>query len=844
MRIELKPEQIPQYTGDLPELEKDHAALTKDAGRIRTTGADVHSHFQGLSAFYQAPEAEQLFATTKPVKTRAAEFADGLETVAAALSGYADEIRPLVPKLARLKREAQAFIRDHGDDEDGDYDEDLIAEHNRIRDDITATVAAFWAAERTCHNRIVALWNGPKMVAGDGSQKANQYGFTAEDMKNAKLPWGDPVEEQHHWYEVGHWVKSFVWDGLVVDGIWGTIKGLGTLVGFGGWEAMGQAWKGLAQLATGLAISAVPGAGTAFWALPEDKLPSWLRDSRTAMKETGKALVAWDEWGKNPGRAAGAVTFNVLTTVFTGGAGGAAAGAGKAGAVAKALSVAGKAGKAIDPMAYVAKGAGAGLSKIGDIAKGLQGIGKIDVPTLPADAVKLPEGSLKLPDGTVHLPEGAALPPGAAKLPDGNVRLPDDVPALPEDATKLPTGPGEPARYFDGQGNLLDEHGNVLDSIDNARKEGSPDLRPATGADLPKVGADTPAKVPAMAGAGVHAADNAGHLRLGGSFDTPLGDTARLGDDATTPAGHADDLGRTPSASHEPPTSGGHTGGHGDGPSGGGHEGPTGGHGEGPGGGHEAPGGGRGDGPGGDGPGGGPGGGDGPGGNGADGPDGWERQPEDSGPLARGGETEQKFLENLRGTSVKQGDVERILQNLADHPAGREVADAVASGRFKDSPGFSKLVSNLSGPNEISGCLEQIRLADRLRESGVTDISFEIGSGTEIKPGVVTGEGTDLDVMARDADGNAHGYQFKRVANPKKLVQKVFGNMDQLEFSGADLKTFVVDTKGTLADHVGLRTQQRLTDVYGEKGVQFVIRVEDGVLVIPPDGKFMPEGTL
>ncbi|MFC6062444.1 ADP-ribosyltransferase, partial [Streptomyces ochraceiscleroticus] len=194
---------------------------------------------------------------------------------------------------------------------------------------------------------------------------------------------------------------------LIVDGIWGTIKGLGTLVGFGGWDAMGQAWKGLAQLATGLAISSIPGVGTAFWALPEDKLPSWLRDSRTAMKETGKALVAWDEWGKNPGRAAGAVTFNVLTTVFTGGAGGAAAGAGKAGAVAKALSVAGKAGKVIDPMTYVAKGAGAGLTKIGDITKGLKGIGNVDIPKLPDGSVQLPDGRLLDPNGNLIGTNGA-----------------------------------------------------------------------------------------------------------------------------------------------------------------------------------------------------------------------------------------------------------------------------------------------------------------------------------------------------------------------------------------------------------------------------------------------------
>ncbi|MES9507928.1 ADP-ribosyltransferase [Streptomyces sp. NPDC000609] len=421
----IKPEAIPQYTGNLGQLEKDHASLTKDAGNIRDTGSSVHTHFQALSAYYKAPEADQLFASTKPVQDRADGFADDLEKVASSLSDYASEIRPLVTKLEQLKSDATKFVNDNKDDDDWEYDGDKVEEHNQLRDDITTTVAAFWAAERTCHNKITALFGGTQMVAGDGTERKDQYGFNADDLKNAKLPWGDPVEEKHHWYEVGHWVKSFVWDGLIVDGIWGTIKGLGTLVGFGGWDAMGQAWKGLAQLATGLVISSLPGAGTLFWALPDDKLPSWLRDSRTAMKETGKALVAWDEWGKNPGRAAGAVTFNVLTTVFTGGAGGAAAGAGKAGAVAKVLSVAGKAGKVIDPMTYIAKGAGAGLSKIGDITKGLKGIGNIEIPKLPDGSVQLPDGRFLEPNGNLVAPNGVVettpIPhdtvPGTSGLP-------------------------------------------------------------------------------------------------------------------------------------------------------------------------------------------------------------------------------------------------------------------------------------------------------------------------------------------------------------------------------------------------------------------------------------------
>ncbi|MCP9207052.1 hypothetical protein [Streptomyces cucumeris] len=587
----IKPEEIPQYTGDLELLEKACSGLKKDAGHIRSVGADVHTHFQGLSAYYKAPEAEQLFATTKPVKERAHDFAEDLGKVSTALSEYATEIRPLVKKLDDLKATATTFVADHKDDDDWQYDEDKVDEHNELRDEITRTVAAFWAAERTCHNKITALFNGDQMVAGDGSDRKNQYGFNADDMEKAKLPWGDPVEEKHHAWEIGHWVKSFVWDGLIVDGVWGTLKGLGTLVGFGGWDAMGQAWKGLAQLATGLAITSIPGAGTLFWALPDDKLPSWLRDSRTAMKETGKALVAWDEWGKNPGRAAGAVTFNVVTTVFTGGAGGAASGAGKAGAVAKTLAAAGKAGRVIDPMTYITKGAGAGLSKIGDIAKGLKGIESIDIPKLPDGTVHIPEGSYLTPDGKVHLPDGSGtpIPDDAVKIPKDSVALPDGG-LLPPGSVKLP-GEGAP-RFMDTDGNIYKSDGSLAHDAAHAPTDIVD--RPAAGSDVPRV--DSPTRQPDLVAAGARPLDNATHVNLGSGLDD-LGRTGdnlpggRVGDDVpgghagdnlpggragdnlpgghvgdNLPGGHAHDHGPGPSASHEPPS-----GGHSDGPNNGGH---------------------------------------------------------------------------------------------------------------------------------------------------------------------------------------------------------------------------------------------------------------------------------
>ncbi|MER5216885.1 ADP-ribosyltransferase [Streptomyces sp. NPDC002838] len=519
----IKPEQIPQFTGNLPQLEVDYADLKKDAGHVRKTGEDVHSQFQGLSAYYTAPEAEQLFATTKPVKERADDFATDLETVSSALESYATEIRPLDAKLKELKAKAVAFVDSVKDDDEWEYDGDKVDEHNQLRDEITATVAAFWAAERTCHNKITALWGGTQMVAGDGSERKDQYGFSAEDMKNAKLPWGDPVEEKHKWYEVGHWVKSFVWDGLIVDGIWGTIKGLGTLVGFGGWEAMGQAWKGLAQLATGLAISSIPGVGAMFWAMPADKMPSWLRDSRTAMKETGKALVAWDEWGKNPARAAGAVTFNVVTTVFTGGAGAGVAGAGKAGAVAKALSVAGKAGRVIDPMTYIAKGAGAGLSKIGDIATSLKGVGNIDIPTLPDGAVSLPDGRLMDPNGNLVAPNGTIE----------TTPVPHDAgPTVPHGAGTTPTLPA----HWTTQGAPTPSYAAAQAGTDGAAHT----VDNAAGAghyNTPTTAAPTTA---------------AGHAP-GGGFDTTP--TSSAYDHAPSPSGY----GQAPSASgygHAPSPSG------------------------------------------------------------------------------------------------------------------------------------------------------------------------------------------------------------------------------------------------------------------------------------------------
>ncbi|MET9603980.1 hypothetical protein ABZZ17_02820 [Streptomyces sp. NPDC006512] len=544
--VPINPCTIPQFTGNLESLELDKAKLTTAAGTFRDAGSNVDSEFQGLSAFYSAPEAAKLFATTKPVKTDSDFFADQLESAAKALGEYVTEARPIVARLKELQMKATAFTSKISGDEHWKDDGDKIDENNDLIHDVNAAAEAFWAAERTCANKIRALYCAPPLVADDGSHGANMYGYKAEDLNKVQdLPWGSQLEETHRAWEVGYWVKSFVWDGIIVDGIWGTLKGLGTLVGFGGLDAMGQAWTGLAKLATGLVITAIPGANVAFWTADEKDLPGWLRDSRTAMKETGKALVAWDEWGKNPARAAGAVTFNVVTTVFTGGAGAVA----KTGAVAKVIGAAGKAGRLIDPITYIGKAGSLAKLKIGDLFTNL---GKVD-------------GAFPKIDDVVWKDLPKADAPGITfPHPDDTVRLPDDSLGRPQ--------------YYDKTTNqLLDHTGAPKQDLTSVPK----------GPDHPL--AETPAREPVPVGAPAHSvagtADNAAHAPGGAATHTPGGvadNTARNSHtDPTNPTGAGTRTDTTPTGggTHTDTPS---TGGNGDGPAtgGGGH---GGGHGDGPG---------------------------------------------------------------------------------------------------------------------------------------------------------------------------------------------------------------------------------------------------------------------
>ena len=435
------------------------------APRSETAGSDVHKSFGGLAAFYKAPEAEQLFGVTKPVERTAHDLSDDMHVIAGALGTYAREIRPLIHRLEQLKQEAADFRDNEAAEDDWSEDGDLTDENLNRRNKIAEVWAAFQEAERDCHAKIVALVGGKALHTIDASHKKG-YGYDAEALKASKsLPWGDAVEESVPWWQVWEHAYDFG-KGFIVDGVWGTIDGIYTLFGGHGGDAAGEAWLGLAKLSTAVAITTTPGLNVAYWMAPGKMLPSWLRDSRTAVLDTGKALVAWDQWESNGSRAAGAVTFNIVTAVFTRGGGAAVQGAGKAGALAKGLSVVSKVGSAVDPMTYVIKGAGAGLSKVGDVIAHLKDLGHVEVPKISEGAYSLPEGAIKNPDGTIQLPKGAAIPEGATKLPDGSIKLPKGTVTFPPGTVKDPfTG-----KYMDPRTDIYNEDGSLFQRAEDAHQ--------------------------------------------------------------------------------------------------------------------------------------------------------------------------------------------------------------------------------------------------------------------------------------------------------------------------------------------------------------------------------------
>jgi hypothetical protein len=339
----INPAEIPQIPGNIEAVGEYGVTLRTQGQAFATTGSDVDSSWQGLSAVYTAPEAAQLFAATGPVRERTGTVGADVGAVGNALVAYADEVGPIKAELASLRTQAEAFVRVATADPDWRANPALVEENNRLIAAVDTQVADWMTAQRDCANAIDARYGGTHYVPdnGDAVQNPDEYGYSAAQLDQAAtgeqgLPWGTADERDKPWWEDGlDGAGSFV-EGFVVDGAWGTVQGLGNLVGFGGEEALSQSWEGLGKLALGFTPIGIINNFTDLPGLPQGTIAETL-------DQTGRALFAVDEWGEDPARAAGAVVFNVGSIIF--GTKGAGAGARGLGAAAEGAEAAGLAAR-------------------------------------------------------------------------------------------------------------------------------------------------------------------------------------------------------------------------------------------------------------------------------------------------------------------------------------------------------------------------------------------------------------------------------------------------------------------------------------------------------------------
>lgn len=301
----IDPGKIPTFTGNLENLETHAASLKKTASSIRGTGKDVHSAFQALDPVYDAPEQEELLNSTIPVRDKADEFAKKLESASGALTTFASSARPLVTKMKQLRTDAVKFVADNKDDDDWQQDQGKVDENARLVREVGTTWVAFQGVERDAANKITALVGGTHFDVDDGSHKAGMYGFRDSDVKDAKeTPWGTADEREYTGLRAAwEWTKDNVGGalkGFFVDGVVGTLKGLGSMVNVFDWDNFKKTWSSIGDVFGGVSGYIITPYD---WALdkmfgPEDH--SDRERQKAALRNFGKSLVAWDEWGKDP----------------------------------------------------------------------------------------------------------------------------------------------------------------------------------------------------------------------------------------------------------------------------------------------------------------------------------------------------------------------------------------------------------------------------------------------------------------------------------------------------------------------------------------------------------------
>jgi hypothetical protein len=506
----IDPTQIPGKDIDPETIETQAATVGTIAGSVRDNGSDVHLKWQGMAGVYSAPESGTLLGLMQPVSSQATAVGDNLDVVSAALTQFAADVRPIKAELDALRSQAEQFqaeiaggvqVRElnpawvtsqspYGGTSTISYsspsiggnstapadipqyrtvtkewheDQDYVDRNNDLIAAVNAQQVALWEAERACANKIRALYGAADLRAAQSEDDSLGYGLS-EIPEGTEMPWGAPVERSEGCAEatVTFVVEDFLWEGIAVGGVWGTVQGLGTLIlGYnpatGDWfsgDAYGAAWGNLGMLGvaaltnTGV-LAPIFQADAALRATGADGfLPQEVRDFKADADEaalnTGKALIAWDKWEDDPGTALGESVFNVGTALIPVG-GAAVAGVKTASTAASVLTKMTRVVEFVDPAAWAVNGTvrlgGMGLGSLDtmigkvdgfdtpnievytamDSASALHRLDQWDVD-LDTVTARVDDGIpvLEFPGGRVELPAGAFdNAAGGVKIGDG-----------------------------------------------------------------------------------------------------------------------------------------------------------------------------------------------------------------------------------------------------------------------------------------------------------------------------------------------------------------------------------------------------------------------------------------
>lgn len=328
---------------------REHAQELQRVGRnFADTGQRVHQTWQGLGGVYDAPEVGQLLAATGPVAARSESVSADLGSVGSTLVGYADTVEQIQARLDSLRAQAHDLVAEAQADKAteglleqvgekvglGGDDDEYAERSNELTGQVNAAMADFYDAQQRCANDINRLYGG-KIYQDYGYSEAQ---LDAAAKQDGALPWGSEAE-----------TDTGIVGGLK-DASLMLVTDLGALIGrdpvTGEWSfgTAGTAWAGVGKFTLAAAMAAnrpgmlVSGDSAAVPGVFEKG------EASTLLREAGKTMIAYDEWGKGDNARAGAMAgFNIVSAVVgTKGAGaglrsvGTGAQASRVGAVSRA----------------------------------------------------------------------------------------------------------------------------------------------------------------------------------------------------------------------------------------------------------------------------------------------------------------------------------------------------------------------------------------------------------------------------------------------------------------------------------------------------------------------------